>query len=455
MNRISLRNQIVLWAGACLLVSNFLGIAFSVYTLNNQAESSRQAAIAAGEEKAQASARSIATVYANEMNTALNAARAAEQVVTIGLESSAAAGTSPTPLLNRDQVTAMLKNILAANPSFLDIYSDWEPNAFDGQDSKFIGAENADMDGRFVPWWAWAAGELQLQPGTFSYQDEVTQDYFRLPKESKQDILLEPYSDMVDGKSILMTSLISPIMVNQKFLGISGVDIALSQLQSQVDQYAASLYGGTAEIEIISTGGLVVAHNAKPDWAGKNLQEVDPTNASFILAAIKSGQAIGKDNAGNDTSFVSFQPGATTTPWTVALSIPEGKLTEQADAAFAQVNTSLWTMVGLAMAGIVVALFILWQFATAFTRPIQAVASFLGMMAGGNVSQNVPQKLLARKDELGGLSQSVQSVAESLRRIFTELVRSTETLSTSSSRLLTVSDRTAGGLPNLHLRPTR
>ena len=70
MFRHSLRNQIVLWAGACLLISNLSGIIFFAYALNRQAESARSAAIAAGEEKAIASAQTTAAVYTGEMTAA-------------------------------------------------------------------------------------------------------------------------------------------------------------------------------------------------------------------------------------------------------------------------------------------------------------------------------------------------------------------------------------------------
>ena len=438
MIRYSLRNQIVLWACAYLLISNLSGIVFSAYTLNRQAESARSAAVTAGEEKATTSAQTIASVYIGEMNAALLVSRAVEKSVSIG---SADASASTT--LSRDQVTAMLKNVLSDHPGFLDIYTDWLPNAFDGKDSQFIGTDTADMDGRFIPWWARQGGVLQLQPTTGNYQDEASQDYFRLPMESRQETLIEPYSDTIDNQAILMTSLIVPIVSNDKFLGICGIDIALSELQSQVDRYAASLYGGTAEIEIVSASGRVVAHSGKPDWAGKALQEVDPVDEQVILAAMKSGQSKATHLSGMVQAFAQIQPGSTTTPWIVMLSVPEAKITQQADAAFSEVKTSMIIMIVLALAGNFLGLFILWLFARAFTRPIQVAAGFLGTMVDGDVSQDLPQKLLERQDELGSLTQSVQSMAESLRLIFTELVRSAETLGDSSTHLLSVSERTS------------
>jgi len=441
MFRISLKNQVVLWAGACLLLSNFAGIVFFAYTANLQAAEARRSALAAGEDKIQSAAQQVANLYTNEMNTALITTLAVKDSVSIGLDSS----EPDAAKLNRAQVSALLKNVLSENPTFLGIYTDWEPNAFDNLDSESIGTDTADQDGRFVPWWARADGELQLQPGLYTYQDEAVEDYFRLPKETKNVALMEPYTDLVNNQSILMTSLISPILVNGRFLGICGVDISLSELQTRVDQSASSLYAGSAEIGIISAEGLVVAYNGKPDWAGQALEDVRPANARVVLAALNSQQALSKDDAGNILAFAAIQPGATTTPWMVVLSVPEEKLTEQANAVYARAERSLFSMIGMALVGNCVALVILWLFSRAFTRPIEKTAGFLSQVAAGDISQDMPQVLQSRKDELGDLSKSVQFVAESLRRIFSELVNSAETLGKSSSGLLSISDRTAAG----------
>jgi methyl-accepting chemotaxis protein len=442
MVKFTLRNQIILWAGACLLVSNMAGILFSAYTLNRQAQSARAAAVLAGQEHAASAAREIAAVYNAEMTAALDSSRTLARALIIGFQNDSA----PTLHLNRDQAAAIAQNIFSTAPAyFLGMYADWTPNAFDGQDKQFIGTPTGDADGRFSIWWARSGGAIDLQPGSGTYQDEASQDYFRLPMETKQEVLLNPYVDEVNSQSILMTSLIVPILVDGEFMGISGVDIALNDLQTQVDQMAAGLYAGSVTVEIISNDGLIVAFSGKPDLAGKTLQEVNPQDHQLILSTLEEGKTVVNNGRGDVLVFAPIQPGATTTPWTVLLSIPAAEFTLQADTAYAQANQGLWVMIAMGLAGALLAMALLWRFASTFTRPIQATAGLLGEVARGDVTGDIPLALLQRGDEIGDLSKSVQVMTKSLRSSFIKLNHGAETLGQSSLTLLSISRKTAQG----------
>ena len=446
MKKNTIRNQILLYAGACLLLSNLAGIIFSVYLLNSQAQTERNAALVAGQDRAIADAKEIASVYGDEMNTALDSSRSLAQATTIGFQNSSTGAANLSLHMTREQATALVQNMFLTSPSyFLGMYSDWEPNAFDGQDDKFVGTPLGDDNGRFYAWWARSGDQIQLQPVNGTYQDDSSQDYYRLAKETKQEVLIEPYIDTVNDKSVLMTSLIVPILVNGQFMGISGVDIALNDLQSQIDKMSANLYHGSATIEIISNGGTIVAFSGKPDVAGKTILEVNPKDNALILASIKQGKTVVNNSSESTLVFATIQPGATTTPWTVMLSIPQAMFTQQADQAYAQAIHSLWFLVGLDFALTLLALVILWGFANSFTRPIRATVNFLSQVANGDVTQDVPQALMNRADEIGDLSKSVSIMTRSLRSHFLEFNQGSETLRSSSSKLLSISEKTAVG----------
>ena len=446
MKKMTLRNQIIIWAGACLLVSNMAGIAFSAYTLNRQAESAHIAARLAGEDHAISAAREIGNVYHNEMQAALDSAHTLAQIITIGFQDPANGAVDPSTHLTRDQANAAVENMIKATPAyFLGMYCDWIPNAFDRQDSQFIGTSTADSDGRFISWWARSGGKIDLQPASVTYADENNQDYFRLPREAKHEVILEPYIDKVDNKPILMTSLIVPILVNDQFMGISGVDIALGDLQTQVDQMSTRLYQGSAAVEIISNGGLIVAFSGKPDAAGKKIQDINPQDAQAILSSIKQGSTIVNNVNGNTLVFASIQPGETASPWTVMLVIPQGKFTEQADIEYARTTLSIWIMIGVELAVTLLALLFIWRFANNFTRPIQVTADFLCEVADGDVSREVPAALVRRQDEIGRLAESLQEMTVSLRSNFKKVTQGAETLSQSSLNLLSISKKTVLG----------
>src|SRR5690606_461989 len=57
--------------------------------------------------------------------------------------------------IGRDQVNAVLLNVLKSYPDFNGTYSCWEPDAIDGQDALFAGTQNGNNEqtGRFTPYW--------------------------------------------------------------------------------------------------------------------------------------------------------------------------------------------------------------------------------------------------------------------------------------------------------------
>ncbi len=441
----SIRNQIIFWAGLCLLASNAAGILSTILILQNQAQTARAAAIQAGEEKAAASAGDIAEVYAKELTDAFDTASSmASSLAAISYGSTQILGSLTTP--SRDAVSQMVHSVLAANPQFMGMYTDWEPNAYDGMDTVNLGKANSDLDGRFTTWWARSSdGEITYQDADFSYADELAEDYYQVPLQTKQTMLVEPYIDEVNGKPYLMTSAIVPILAGQTFLGIAGIDIVISDLQAQVDEMSASLYDGSAQIEIITSGGVVVARSGDPTAAGKSLDETDPQDHESILAAIREEKSALKNDDGQLILFSSIRPGNITDRWSVMLTVPESKLTEKADAAYNQIVRLLYIVIAIAALFLGLTLLILWQSARAISRPIQQMAGFLSGVARGDVTQDVPQALRARADENGSLARSAQSMIDNLRKIFMEMNKNVEILGTSSSQLLSISAQTTRG----------
>ena len=56
-------------------------------------------------------------------------------------------GLKADSLAERSNANALLKGVLHENPSFLAVWTAWEPNAFDGQDSSFSGGSGHDATG--------------------------------------------------------------------------------------------------------------------------------------------------------------------------------------------------------------------------------------------------------------------------------------------------------------------
>src|SRR5471032_2787091 len=65
---------------------------------------------------------------------------------------------------------------------------------------------------------------------TLSLSGTPYNSWYTCPRDNKRTCLLDPYSDTVGGKEVLMTTISVPLLVDGKAIGVVGVDIALDAL---------------------------------------------------------------------------------------------------------------------------------------------------------------------------------------------------------------------------------
>ncbi|AET67665.1 methyl-accepting chemotaxis protein [Desulfosporosinus orientis DSM 765] len=127
---------------------------------------------------------------------------------------------------DRLKVIEIQKKLLSQNEQILALSSFWEPDAFDGRDQQFRNHEYYD-NGRFTSYIYWNEGTIEVTP-LKNVSDEL---WYTIPKKTGKIAILEPYEYELDGKSILMTSIMLPIIINGKFLGTIGTDIELKEVK--------------------------------------------------------------------------------------------------------------------------------------------------------------------------------------------------------------------------------
>ena len=80
--------------------------------------------------------------------------------------------------------------------------------------------------------------------------------------------------------------------------------------------------------------------------------------------------------------------------------------------------------------------------------PIEAARGHLAEIAGGNISNDIPPEYLARRDEIGGLSNSMQVMSASLRDVIKEIAAGVQVLASSSTELSATSSEMSSGSRN-------
>lgn len=181
---------------------------------------------------------------------------------------------------DRDEVNEILREILVDNPNLIGTYTAFEPNAFDGRDAEFAGTEGYDSTGRLIPYWNKIGGTMFVEP----LLDYETLDYYQLPKQLEEEVLTEPY--LYQGE--LIASYVAPIMRDDEFVGIGGVDVSLNYIDEIVSNVTAF---DTGYAFTTSNTGILLSHPVHKEWIGtKTLNDFADPEMTRMADNILVGQ---------------------------------------------------------------------------------------------------------------------------------------------------------------------
>lgn len=393
----SLRLKIIVWAGAIMIVLSVILTAYSIVT-------ARQTAI----NDAQALALSISEARAGDVKNQIQPALDAARTMAYSLEAVKDPG-APT-LLTRDQVNGMLKKVAEGNPTFLGTWTLWEPNAFDGLDAQYANTPLHDETGRFIPYWVRSSSGTVEGVAIIDYETPGLNDWYRIPRETQKETIVSPFFYPVDDVNVLMTSLVVPIVVDETFYGVAGVDVRIDFVQGLVDEI--NLYNGTATAILLTDTGALVAVSEQPELS---LQPATLLFEDFedIQPRIAAGETLVSPSPDGRYLRV-FTPviiGNSDTNWVFGLIIPFSEITASA--------TSITIRQGaISLTLIMLALFILWYLTGQIMRPIQDLTTAANSFAQGNLAITAD---VQGTDEIGIMASAFNAMTSQLRETLASL----------------------------------
>ncbi len=415
INKLGLRAKMILSICSVVLISYTISIFY--ITLN----ASKMAQIEAKDK-----AFEIASKYGQMIRASLNNAMDITNTVASSLEGMKISGINP----NRQQINELLKNVLHRNPYFIAIGSCWEPNALDGKDAEYVDQAGHDSTGRFIPYWNRGSGSIKVEP-LVNYD---TEDWYQVPKKTGNEMITEPYVYPVGNKKVLMATVVTPIKINNRFLGIVSIDISLDtfgKMMEAVKPFETG-YG-----YLLSNQGYIVSHPLKK-VVDKNVGDIITDKDKLpLLKAIKEGRSYAmfrNSSYGEMDTYqilVPIKVGQTNTPWSIGIVAPLNKILSD---AIKLRNTSI--LIGIV--SFLVLVTVVW-FISAFLvlKPInQAVEGLRDIAEGdGDLTLRLP---VNTNDEIGDLSTWFNTFIEKLQYIIGDLTTQAETMDGSSLALLEV-----------------
>jgi len=270
----------------------------------------------------------------------------------------------------------MYDKVYRDNPDFFKLWDSWELNKFDptwnrptgriaNVYSRINGAVHFKQDIR----------SLEGDPAVYAYIKSHA-------KELVLPIYFDVYTDdMEDIK--LMTSLVSPVIINNEYHGMVGVDLILEKFQDMVKKINIEQFPGTFAFLLTQEGKY--AGHPQTELLNQVAEFQLKTGEKFnLLKNIEKNEhfsIIIKDK--NDNShFVAFAPikiGRTETSWYLGLSVPINSIMAMADQ-----NFMISILVGII--GIIILSSVIYIVTKNISDPIQKITEFIKKIARGQTS---------------------------------------------------------------------
>lgn len=272
---------------------------------------------------------------------------ALEVTSTISLVSST---LSKQGLLTRSMLENILQNAIKNNPFIYGLGSNWEPNAIEGDDKKFIGKSCTDITGRYFLYVIRDNKKnpiLSCQEKNYDFSKDATADvWYHYPKKLGIPFITNPYLYPVNSATIILMSTInSPIKVNDKFVGVTGADIDIEFLQKIVSQFK---FYDEGYISIFSNNLKYVAN---PDKNLINKDIDDEYFKDYVKKSIENKEEITfnyEDKKSKKVWYNILRPiylGNDTMPWIVSLSVPLNNIIKPAFNSF--LISSIFSIFGI------------------------------------------------------------------------------------------------------------
>ena len=343
------------------------------------------------------------------------------------------------PPERRSMVNFMLRSILEHNPSYMGSWAIFERNTLDGMDDFYANTPETDHTGRFISYFTQVNGKIDFYV-LKSYNDPgPSGDFYFTSFKSGKEAIVEPYIYAIDGTPYMLTSVTVPIIRDGRILGVVGVDLEMSKIQSMVE--GINPFGNGVSM-VFSNTGQILAH---PDLShiGKKMAE---TEAEMLGGQLKNVVDSIKNGVGYNGTFYSpeakanvivdvqpFSVGGNINPWAVASIIPEKTV-----MASVYQMTTLFVVFGVVILAVIT--IVIFLVARSITVPLKSMERIFNYVGEGDFTHTIE---IRSNDEIGNISRSLNTTMEKIRNLIMTIKTQATSLHNIGSRLTDNMNHTA------------
>ena len=111
--------------------------------------------------------------------------------------------------------------------------------------------------------------------------------------------------------------------------------------------------------------------------------------------------------------------------------------------AFKGIHALKAVVVAIASIFVLITTVFVWLIANSISRPLKAVVDYAKEIANYNISGDILQKYLKRKDEMGEMANSVQAIKNNLKALLNDVIKTSEQVAASSEELTATSQESS------------
>lgn len=366
----------------------------------------------------------VASDVGSYMNRAFDTPVNMNHAVTFGMH-------EPEKRLSRDEVQILVRQAVAANPLVSSGYIQFEKNGYGDNDAAMIGSgEHTTFIGTLETYWVRENGTLNHYPTedpNAKYSEtpndlgDRESEWYLCSYETSKTCIVEPYLYEIEpGNEVLMTSLVTPIKKDGRFVGVAGSDINLPVLQKRMKEMSAKLFEGKAQLHLITAKGRIVASSQYAQKLSRPLSEADQGFAQALQG--KNGEIFEFNQL-----LVAERPihiEAPDTYWRLVMTVPESVAFAGVNQLKADLQTDVRNTMGtqfvfsLVIIGVAAAAIVI--FVGTITRPLNQMRErvFNLSSADGDLTQTLK---IENHRELIEISQGINQFIAKLREMILAL----------------------------------
>ena len=310
--------------------------------------------------------------------------------------------------IDRQFLYDLLSAIVLTNPDYLAVWSSFELS--------FLN-----------PHWALSHGRVRyvakLDKGIVRYyidtieteRENIEGAYYQMKVGKYSALIMDPYfytySVEDTTSSYLETSLALPLVFNNRFIGLEGIDVSLKDLKRLI-QVVTPFKNSYAFL--VSTNGDIAAHE-NDSYLGKKITLVYPELKKYnVLDSITKGKKFSVNlrfGENKELYYFSFTPIVVADPqlpWSLVYVVPISQVLKE-------VQKRLTTSIILSVFALLVLVIIIWIFIVDISVKIERANETLKRMSVGQISDSL--KLVPHgKDEIAMMYESINTLIDNLNR---------------------------------------